>query len=256
FYYEVLNKLVNIINSKGLHTMIFTCEPLGNINDVIDSMVSYQVDGVIITSSAISHQVNCEINDFSMPIVLLNGYVSGLDISAVHSDNYGACIMMADYLVETGHKSFAYISTDKSKYLNYLPRQEAFLYGLSRHGINDCKICPASYSYESGVEAASHLITEKGYPDAIFCACDKPALGAIDFAKDFGLKVGSDISITGFYAPVGVDLPAYSLTCLKQDIQGLADDAVNLLIAKIEDPSINSKIITRPMKLEIGSSSR
>lgn len=256
FYGEVLNYLVNEINGRGYYAMVFATDMRNDINDVVKEMLRYRIDGAVITASALSHQANIEFERIDLPIVLYNGYLSGMNVNAAYSDNYGAGIMMADYLVKAGHKRFAYVSTEKSKYSNFMTRQDAFIYGLSRHGIRECIIQPASYSYESGIEAARKIFSDDYQPDAIFCAADKTALGIIDVAKEMDIKLGEDLSITGFFAPVGVDLPAYSLTCFVQDIEGLAQDAIDLLLEQIDNPSQPPSIRVRPMTLVQGKSSR
>ena len=49
----------------------------------------------------------------------------------------------------------------------FFRKMEAFLHGLSMHGIHSCKIEEADYSYESGAEAAYRLLTSAHAPDAI-----------------------------------------------------------------------------------------
>lgn len=256
FYYEVMGVLASRLNARGYQTMVFTTDPKRKVSDLLTDMVRYQVDGVIITSSAVTHDLEKTNLDVGIPVVLFNGFVPGLQLSAVCSDNYDACGKMADYLVKAGHKRFAYISTFHSKYHNYMPRQEAFLYGLSRNGIHQCQIEDAGYSYESGAAVAKKLIKPHDYPDAVFCAGDLNALGFIDVAKERGLRVGEDISIAGFDAPDSVGLPAYDLTVLHQDINQLSEDAINVLLQLIDDPSMSPVLVTRPMELIIRGSSR
>lgn len=256
FYYQVAGVLVDLLNQQGYQAMLFTADPQDSISTLLTDIVRYQVDGIIITSSAVTHDLRQMDSHLSVPTVLFNGYLPHLQLSAVYSDNYSACQAMADYLVRVGHQRFAYISTGNSKYGSYLPRQEAFLSGLSRNGIHQCQVENAGYSYESGREAAQRLLSPSDYPDAIFCAGDLSALGFIDTAREMGLRVGEDISITGFDAPCSVRLPAYGLTVLHQNIHTLAADAIHLLLELIDHPDTPQKLITRPMELLLGSSSR
>lgn len=256
FYYNVMGILTTMLNDRGYQTMVFTSDPKKEINDLLTDMVRYQVDGVIITSSAVTHTLQQTRLHFDIPIVLFNGYVPRLQLNAVCSDNFSACIKMADYLVIAGHKRFAYISTSQSEYRNYMPRQEAFLYGLGLHGIHQCQIAEAGYDYESGAAAARRLFASDSYPDAIFCAADMGALGAVDAAKERGLKIGDEVSITGFDTPYIMQLPSYDLTVLKQDVHQLSQDAIEVLLNAIEHPDAAPTLITRPMELVIRGSSR
>lgn len=255
FYYEVLSFLGSCLSRHNMQTMLFLTDPKHRIEDIMTDVVRYQLDGVIITSAAIAHDISQTKMDYGVPAVLYNGYVPQLRISAVYSDNYGACIQMADYLARTGHRKIAYISTANGPYRNYEVRQEAFLYGLSRHGINSCRIEDADYTYESGYEAAMRLLSEGQRPDAIFCSGDLNAMGAVDAARHLGLEVGKDLSITGFDAPCGMEMPSYGITALHQDIELLAEDAVRVLLEMIRTPDSSPILVNRPMELRIRTSS-
>lgn len=256
FYYEVLSHLTDSLNEAGFQTMLFLTDPKDKIDDLLNDVLRYQLDGIIITSAAVTHDLYQSKLQLPIPAVLYNGYVPGLRISAVHSDNYSACLQMADYLVQIGHENFAYISTANSEYRNYQVRQEAFLHGLSQYGIYSCKIEEADYSYESGAEAARRLLTGSQIPDAIFCSGDLNAMGAVDAARSLGFEVGKDLSITGFDAPCGMEMPSYGITALHQNTEQLSRDAVRVLKNVLESRPQTPTIVTHPMELVIRTSSR
>lgn len=256
FYADVLTHLVNLLGEAGLRTMVFTCVPTQSINELLRDILQYQVDGVIITSAALSHNMNQERVDVDAPVVIYNGYLPEMNMNAVHSDNYGACIKAAEFLVGLGHKKFAYFTTGQSVYQNYMPRQDAFLFGLSRQGIYDCQIYSSGYRYERSLKAAREYFAAGDVADAIFCSGDLNAIATIDAAREYGYEPGKDLSVAGFYAPMSVEFRAYQLTCLKQDVLQLARDAVMILQSKIERPDCPVRIITRPMQLCIGETTR
>lgn len=255
FYYEVLSYLGQCLNASGFQTMLFLTDPKDKVDDLLTDVLRYQLDGIIITSSAVTHDLY-QSKNLPLPAVLYNGYVPGLHISAVHSDNYSGCVQMADYLVGVGHQRFAYISTANSEYRNYQVRQEAFLHGLAQHGIHSCSIEEADYSYESGAAAARRLLTSAQPPDAIFCAGDLNAMGALDAARELGFAVGTELSITGFDAACGMDMPSYGVTALHQDMRQLAQDAVEVLQGAISTHTQTPTLMMRPMELIIRTSSR
>lgn len=255
FYYEVLSFLAFYLSQHNIQTMLFLSDPKSKIDELFTDIIRYQLDGIIITSSAVTHDLCQSKRNIDIPAVLYNGLVPGLHISVVHSDNYSACIQMADYLVATGHHHFAYISTANSEYSNYQVRQEAFLYGLSQHGIHQCQIIDGDYSYASGFSAAKQLLTAHHSPDAIFCSGDLNAMGAVDAARSLGLVVGRDVSITAFDAPCGMEMPSYGITALHQNVPLLAEDAVRILLDMIETGDRSPVIVTRPMELIVRTSS-
>lgn len=257
FYYQILQTLTNLLIQQGLRTMVFTSDPKENLNELMQHLYQYQVDGVIVTSSALSHQLTAEWTHKGMPVVLLNGYLEGLPISAAQSDQFGSGRMMAEYLVRTGHHRFAYVSSENSPHKNYIPRQEGFLAGLRAHGAGGCRVVPAGYSYESGLEAGRLLLADAHPPDAIFCSGDLNALGVIDAVREKpSLKLGCDISVTGYDAPILPALHAYPLTGLTQQTEQLCADCVRLLQDLIRQPDLPPQVVTRAMTLTIRGSSR
>lgn len=257
FYYQALEILTNRLMELGLRAMVFTSDPKEDINALMEGLYQYQVDGVIVTSSALSHNVTAKWIKKGMPVTLLNGYMPEMEISAVQSDQYGSGKTMAEYLLEAGHQRFAYVSSENSPHKNYIPRQHGFLETLEKKGVRVCKVIPAGYSYESGLEAGRLLLAEPFPPDAIFCSGDLNALGVIDAVREReGLRLGKDISVTGYDAPILPSLRAYSLTGMSQQTQRLCWDCVDLLRRLMDYPDLPPQVITRPMILTIRDSSR
>lgn len=76
-------------------------------------------------------------------------------------------------------------------------------------------------------------------PDAVICANDIMALGCIDAArKQLKLKVPKDISIVGFDGAVPASWQAYQLTTITQPLELMAQAAVDILMHRIENPSL------------------
>jgi len=257
FYYQVVQELTNQLSALGLRTMLITSNPKEDINDLMKNIYQYQVDGVIITSSALSHGATTRWVKKGLPVVLLNGYLPEIGINAVQSDPDGSGRLMADYLTRVGHQRFVYISSENSPHKNFIPRQRGFTERLQELGIRDFRVIPAGYSYQSGLEAGLKLLQDASPPDAIFCSGDLNALGVIDAVrKDGRLLLGKDISVTGYDAPILPELEGYSLTALTQQTSLLCKDCVDLLCRMIDDPEAPTQVITRPMYLTIRKSSR
>ena len=257
FYYQMLQLLTNRLMAAGLQAMVFSSPPRSDINELLQRFYRYQVDGVIVTSSALSHHVTEQGIQRGVPVVLINGYLPDMGVNAVQSDQFGSGILMADYLVGVGHRRFAYVSSENSPHRNYMPRQEGFLEGLRRHGVDTCRVIPGGYSYQSGLEVGESLAREADMPDAIFCSGDWNAMGVLDALRRHSQReIGREVSVTGYDTPILTGLEAYSITGLTQDMDGLCSDAVELLETLMEDPERPPQLLTRPMHLTIRSSSR
>ena len=110
---------------------------------------------------------------------------------------------------------------------------------LKKHGLDrplrDC----GNFTYKGGAEAARRLLSAAKRPDAIFFADDVMALGVIDVArKEFSLRIPEDLSVVGFDDIPASGWPAYDLTTVRQRIEPMVDRAVEILLARIEQPDL------------------
>ena len=254
FYYHILQLLTNTLRRYEMQTMAYTCDPSDDVNELLKSIYQYQVDGVIITSAALSSRVTGKWVEKGMPVVLFNSDLPGAEISMVKSDHYGSGVAMADYLVETGHKSFAYLSAANSPHLNSLSRQEGFVSRLEARGFS-CRVVAGAYSYTSGLEAGRMLISHKELPDAVFCSGDVNGFGVIDAIRRYSdRKLGVDVSVAGYDAPIIEEFKGYSMTGFRQPNEQLAQDAVEMLLGMMNSHDTAVNVIQRPMKLIIRES--
>jgi len=92
-------------------------------------------------------------------------------------------------------------------------------------------------------------------PDAVFCASDMMAVGAIGAAKAAGVKVPEDIAIVGFDdAPFAAAFDP-AITTIRQDKVGLGRAAGEQVMALIDDPKATPPKLMLPVELVIRESS-
>ena len=86
---------------------------------------------------------------------------------------------------------------------------------LEARGYFGCLRQEGAYTYDEGRSAARRLLDRDDPPDAIFCAADVMALGALDVARyELGIRVPEELSIIGFDDIPMASWPAYNLTTI------------------------------------------
>lgn len=91
--------------------------------------------------------------------------------------------------------------------------------------------------YDSGLAAARALFAEGERPDAIFCANDLLAFGAMDvIRRELGLGVPDDVAVIGFDDVPEAAWLSYELTTFRQDPAMIAARAVMLLDRRLQNP--------------------
>ena len=112
-----------------------------------------------------------------------------------------------------------------------------------------------SFTYKSGREAARDLLLTNPTPEAIFCVNDMLALGAIDGIRSMGFQVPQDVWVVGYDDIELSSWDSYDLTTVRQPIQAMVNEAVDLLLAKIANPGKAQVLMKLPNELVVRSSS-
>jgi DNA-binding LacI/PurR family transcriptional regulator len=255
FYPETIEQFSLRLQDVGLQSLLFNVPPSKKVEDELPQLLQYQIDALILISSTISPAMAERCVTEGRPVILFNLYVPGQDIPSICCDNLGGGQLIADYLVESGHRRIAFAAgragstTNDDRERGFVSRLEALgIPLLARTGGN-------SYTYEAGCAAARTLVASK--PDAIFFVNDLMAMGGIDTLRhEYGLRIPEDISVIGFDDVPMASWRAYDLTTVHRPIPEMVDLAVGLLDGRIMGHPMSSQPQVVPVQLIERQSSR
>jgi LacI family transcriptional regulator len=111
------------------------------------------------------------------------------------------------------------------------------------------------FSVASGQLGTERLLAAGGeLPDALICANDQMAIGALRALAVAGIRVPEDIAVVGFDDIFPASLCDPPLTTVHQPIRMLGERACDRLIARIADPALRPKLELLPTELVLRSS--
>jgi DNA-binding LacI/PurR family transcriptional regulator len=186
-----------------------------------------------------------------LPIVMVNGYLPGVDAPFVSNDDAEAVNLAVEHLADLGHQRIG-LAIGPPRYTTAARRISGFHAAIRHHlpgrlasdDVDDL-IVTTSYRIEGGAAAAQTLI-ERG-ATGIVCGSDVMALGAIRAIRDRGLQVPQDISVIGSddgFVPEFTDPP---LTTIRQPVDAMGTAAVQALVHEIHGtPAPRAEILFRP----------
>lgn len=229
-YVEVLSLCAKSLQEHGKQIMLFDPRADNSLDETIHRVLQYRVDGLVITTASFSSELSDECVLMGVPVVLFNRYIQHSKVNVVCSDNIGAGRMVASYLLEKNYQRFAYIggradsSTNRDRFRGYSDY-------MQQYGLNLCFSEDGEYTYEFGAEAMRRIMNSDCRPDAIFCASDLIAFGAIDTARyEFNLKIPNDIAFVGCDDTPVAAYPPYDLTTLHQPIEDMVQTVIDILL--------------------------
>lgn len=256
FYPEVLRLFTQRLQTLGQRVLLFTVGHGHDVDEALPALLQYQIDGVIITSAFLSSQMADVYARRKTPVILFNRSIRNDHVICVTTDNVAGGELVANLVAEAGHRRPAFVAGLENTSTSE-DRERGFMERLRQSGHVDVPREVGDYTYEGGHDACVRLLTRTKRPDAIFCANDIMALGALDAARrTLGLRVPDDVSIIGFDDIPAASWKNYALTTVRQRRQRMVDVAIDALFARIEDQRVPFGIRLVPGELVVRETAR
>lgn len=254
YYPQVLAELTQRLDAQGIRVLLFALQNEGDAGNVLSQIWRYRVDGAIAAARLSAEQL-AQFKQHQVPVVLYNRSADNDAVPSVFCDSVGGERLLIDRLVEAGHRRFMILSGPDDSYVGN-QRVEGALARLDHHGMT-AAVVPGRFDHESGAEGLRAAMTKKARPDALICANDLMAIGAMDAARhEFGLAIPEDLSIVGFDGVGPAAWPSYRLTTIRQPVRRMTEAAVTMLLERIANPKLPPEVRSFTGSLIEGRSAR
>ncbi|MBO1073329.1 LacI family DNA-binding transcriptional regulator [Roseomonas marmotae] len=256
FYVALLQEVVAQAATLGVRLLILHLGAGALEEETARALLQYRVDGCLVTSAQLSSHIASICGQRGVPVVMLNR-VTRLRASSVSCDNLSGAADMAGFLLAEGHRRFALVATDSAS-STALEREDGFQRGLAAAGLEAVRVSGGTSSWTGGFIAGERIagLPAEQRPDAIFAVSDVMALGVIDALRRAGLRVPEDISVTGFDDIEEGARPTYMLTTMSQPLVPMVRRGLELLLARMRDPSMPDEITLLRGTLTVRGSTR
>lgn len=239
---QVVAGIGEVLNNKGYKMLLANTDNHDEKEiEFINTFKQNIVDGIILLGTVLTPKHKKALKDLTMPYVVLGQQT---DISAcIYHDDYTAAYELADYIINKGHKNIGYIGVTENDIAVGVNRKQGFLDALEKHNIKPSKslIKTGSFYMDSGYENAKALLSKNKKLDAILCATDTIALGAIKYLNENNIKIPDDIAIAGFGESKPSSILSPSLTTVHFYYRECGVEGATFLLNKITNPDIPDK---------------
>lgn len=244
FRSKLLAPLVHQLALNGFMPLLMNADDPQQLAPSLKQLLSYHVAGVIITSGAPPLSLAEEYLARKIPVTLINRHADLAGCDRVCSDNAQGAKLVADLFSRRGWRQVGFIGENRENF-STRQRYEAFIARTSDMAVSS-RFCDGG-GYQAGYQAARELVAENPGMQALFCATDMLAIGAMD-----GLRADNPAAvlpaIIGFDDIPQAEWQPYQLTTIQQDTTLLAYHAVEMLvsrIAKFNQPSRHREVAVK-----------
>jgi LacI family repressor for deo operon, udp, cdd, tsx, nupC, and nupG len=230
--------LITAATPRGLRLLID--ETSGQVEQELEAANGYPghgIDGVIFSPFALNPE-HLAARSHDVAMVMLGQFLPDSTADYVAIDNRGSAADAVRHLVERGRRQIGFLGAQPGRpgALGEV-RRGGYLTALAEHGLRPPAggTAPgAQFTRASGEAAVEALLARAAEVDALVCASDLMAIGAIRALQRRGLRVPDDVAVLGWDNIVDGEYVSPSLTTVAPDLPALADQTLDALIRRIE----------------------
>ena len=254
---SVMSGIGAVLAEKGYQILLADAHgDSGRELEYLNSLDDQRVDGVILIGTVFTPKHTAMLKNSKVPAVVVGQHLAG--VSCVCHDDYHAFYDITRLLIEKGCRALGFIGAQPQDRAAGQERSRAYRDAVRYAGLEDqaWHMAVAGFSLSSGREKARELLEKYGPLDALICAADSMAAGALQYLKSQGIRVPEDIRLTGQGGADLCEVTTPTLTTIRYFYEESGTRAAELLLERLENPDAPAREIMLGYQIVENGSSR
>lgn len=207
------------------------------------SLVDRRVEAVILAPSVNPDSSLLYASDQGIPTVLIDRMLP-VEIDQVGSENVEATALLVDHLANHGHQRIAMMSGQPGLSTT-AERIEGFRLGAARNAIPlaDKQIITGQGRDRRAEDAFMDLMRSSHPPTGMVVGNNRMTLGAMRSARALQIDIPGDLALVCYDDFEWADLVKPGLTVVAQPVREIGEQAVDLVLSRLEDPDRPARTI-------------
>ncbi|HEV8669542.1 MAG TPA: LacI family DNA-binding transcriptional regulator [Candidatus Limnocylindria bacterium] len=256
-YVEMMRAIEQRTKAAGFRLVLHSTgsDPVNEI-DLIEGLGRRYVDGLILSPLRITPEHLRSLRAASVPVVIIGTLPDDEPVDSVRADSRRGVGLAIEHLVDAGRRSIGFVNGDP-RTVPGNARQEGYRSALAAAGLaydERLEVVGGEFTYAAG-HAATRELFRRTRADALFCADDLIAVGAMRALADLHVRVPDEVAVVGMD---DTELARMSMPALSSVSLGSAERAkiaAGLLLDRISDPTIRPRHLTVAPHLVVRESS-
>jgi LacI family transcriptional regulator len=214
-------------------------EDLDRESSFLTAVCSLGVDGVLLAPAGDGSAASLELLERQrVPFVLIDRTIDGVAADVVRGESRAAACRLTEHLIRHGHERIAMVS-GPADITTARHRELGFSDALAAHGLplSPELVRRVPYTRSAGHRAALAVLSGPDRPTGLVTANNFLAFGALDAARELGIRVPEELAIVTF-DDVEIVAEEPFLTCAAQPAEAIGRVALQRLIARLDDDEL------------------
>lgn len=199
FFPEVVLGIEEAVQKQGMSVIIGSTQyDLARENALAQQLLNGATDGIILLTGHLP-EVLRNFSGFERRVVAVSRSVENVVIPYVNIDNEKAMEVAVKHLISRGYTDIAHIGGPRQS-PTFIARINGYERAMKEAGLGRAirVVDGQSFNIEAGRVLMERILASGPIPQAITCASDEMAMGAIRAARKHGLRVPDDVAFVGF----------------------------------------------------------
>ncbi|GGH68084.1 LacI family transcriptional regulator [Compostibacillus humi] len=246
FSTKVIRAIEDVCNREGYQVIICNADDNPSKEKwYIEMLLAKQVDGIIAIPTKSNIDLYRKLKERNYPLVFVDRYIDGLDISTMMLHNEKAAKMCVDELTDNGYERIAMLTMEPISITPRFERIQGYKKALEDKGLKATEDYIASAPLKEMQTRLKELMALKQPPQAIIAINDLSFMQLLTFVKENKLEVPGDLAIIGIDDISFADLFDPPLTTIAQPAFDIGREAAAALIQKINNRYVMDADIRR-----------
>ncbi len=213
-------------------------------HEQIRALVSRGADGLLLIGYDRDPAVYDYLNRQGVPTLVAWAYDADSPQPSIGFDNCESMAQLAQVVWEHGHRRIGVISGITEGNDRAIGRLKGIRDTFGGHGImaDMLSVIETPYEISNGAQAFEALMSADVPPTVVMCGNDVLAVGALRRAREMGLDVPRDVSITGFDDIELAQIVTPTLTTVHVPHRKMGREAARALVDMVEEKSAGQSI--------------
>jgi len=233
FHADLVDGVYAAAEEHGYDVVLSGVTPHRDEPRALRTLVDDRCEGLVLIGSQLASPRLADLAA-TVPVVAVARRVRGVD--AVRSDDAAGAMLAMDHLLGLGHRCILYL--DGGRAPGAAERRRGYRQAARSAQLPEL-VLPGGLTEREGAAAASAMLQSPALPSAIFAFNDRCALGVMDVLIRSGVAIPQQVSVVGFDDSPLAGMAHIDLTTIRQDSAGLARAAVQRLVARLDEGSVD-----------------
>jgi LacI family transcriptional regulator len=256
-YVAMMRAIEAVVAGSGRQLLVHaTGGRVASETDLLRRLAHRYVDGMIISPIRVTDAHLEAIVDSPAPVVVVGQLPEDAPVDNVRTDSRSGVALAVDHLVAQGRQRIGFVNGP----LDTVPgkaRAAGFRAALETHDrtYDESLVEIGDFQYEAG-RAATERLLARSDPDALVCANDLIAVGALHALLVADRKVPQDVAVVGMDDTVAAQMAFPQLSSVSLGSEARGRLAAQLLLDRIDHPDRPPRRETVPPHLVVRASSQ